>query len=131
MLENYTLRKNSLNENHIRWNCEYSRDSEDKLLYHFVVLGDKNYRNSKLNRIFEGLGEVQEGVEFIREPVEGTSKNKRKYVLTSVESRTSSSQLGWENIETDKKRIVRDEKLREKHMRGYSIEDYVADMYNK
>lgn len=129
MLEKYFPKKVSRKENHIRWNYEIPEDRE-AVLYHFVVLGDKDYRTSKLKKIFENFREFG-GVDLIRSSKENISNEGRRYSFRTLETNISPDVLDWNNIEPDKKRRIEDEKLREKHIKGYSIEDYVADTYNK
>jgi len=114
-------------QNHVRWNSEHSENGE---LYHFVVLGEKGYRDSRLNKIYENLNDVGGGIIEVRSPSEKITKNGRRYVFTSLESRTSPKFLGLEDIEPDKERRIKDDRLKEKHSKGYSVEDYVSDTYN-
>ena len=128
MLENYFPKGISRKDNHIRWNYELS---DERVLYHFVVLGDKDYRNLRLKEIFENLNQFGGGVEFTRSSSEGISNEGRRYVFTSVESRTSPNYINWQKIEPDNKRRIKDKYLREKLGGSSSIEEYVSRIYNK
>lgn len=129
MSKNYLEKKVPKKENHVRWNYEIPED-RNAVLYHFVVLGDRDYRNSKLNEIFENLRDYG-GIELVRSSSENISKAGRRYSFRSLETNVRPDVLNWDKIETDNGRVIKDKKLREKHIKGYSIEDYVADTYNK
>ena len=128
MLENYSRKKVSRKENHLRWNYEIPQDRET-VLYHFVVLGDRNYRDSRLKDIFGNLREYG-GLEITRPSFDSCSTEGRKYSFRSIETNICPDFLKIDKVEPDEKRRIRDENLRERHGRGSSIEDYVASIYN-
>ncbi|HKL24428.1 MAG TPA: hypothetical protein VJ912_03775 [Candidatus Nanoarchaeia archaeon] len=128
MLEKYFPKGISRKDNHIRWNYEVL---DEMVLYHFVFLGDKNYRDSRKKDIFENLNKFGGGIEFVRPFLEDNSNENRKYVFTSVKSRTSPDYINWQKIEPDKARRIKDKNLREKMGGSSSIEDYVSRIYNQ
>jgi len=128
MLEKYIPKNISRKENHIRWNYEIPQGRET-VLYHFVVLGDRDYRNSRLNGIFENLREYG-GLEITRPFFDGFSTEGRKYSFRSIETNIRPDFLKIDKVEPDSARRIRDKDLRERQGGGSSIEDYVASIYN-
>jgi len=115
------------NSRHIRWNWESSPEDPERLVrYHIVIVDDRN-REGILNHILEPIQAISSGIVVVKRG-EGKVKDSRfKYEYYSVDTVvcpevvTRSTILG--------KSIRRDRDLKERR-RG-TVEDYVADVYEK
>ncbi len=110
---------------HIRWYHHTSPGRLDALRYHFVVVDDRNRRD-----IFESIAgqlQVLQSIEMIGDYLEGRVLNSKfRYLYGRFDSPIAPRELNLSKIDVPKKW---DKKLRERVRRGFSVEDYVVNLY--
>lgn len=125
--KNNLVKKISLNKPHVRWNWEKSLEGE-KVRYFFVVVGERRDREKNLNGFLGGLNNYGGAIENIREDSGKVFGTKFRYDFNVFDSRASPEMIEWDDLSIP---YLRDKNLYERIKKGYSVENYVADLYGK
>lgn len=124
-----SLSKNpSMNRKHIRWDFGSSPDSDEMVRYIVVVSGDRLDRKNSLEILTEQLRKYGGAVELIRQSSGKTKGTKFRYDFSVLDSRTAPDMINWNNFNLPK---IQDKKLYERIKTGLSVEDYVANLYER
>ncbi len=108
---------------HIRWNWEKSPESGESVRYHFIVVDDRN-RKETMNIILEQIQQTNSGIEIIRERNGRVDNSRFGYYFLTFDTVVAPKELDLIKLG---KPIRRDRDLKERE-RG-SLENYVAKFY--
>ncbi len=123
-----TIKKSSLREKHILWDCGKSSNDDKLLTYYISICGERKDRINFYNKIIEHLDSYGGG---IIDPVERKGKNvgtPYRYRFVTFDSRVNSDCIRWDTFNITK---IRDDNLYERIKKGCSIDRYIEDLYTK
>ena len=123
------MEKISKKSRHIRWNWEPSPENPKELVrYHFVIVDDRGRKKIR-NQILEQIQKITPGIEVIREGIEGRVMGTRlRYLFSTYDTVIAPEPI---NLYQIGKPVKRDFELRERIKKGFNVEDYVANLYEK
>ena len=113
------------NSRHVRWNSEQSPDNSLLVRYHVVVVGDKK-RKQAVEKIYRDLGRITGGIEEKRRVDGKVSGSKLRYLLVSFDHPVAPGFVRWYNLGC---LVIQDDDLYERKKKGFSIESFVAHLY--
>ena len=117
-----------IRERHIRWNWEISPEDSEKVRYHFVVVDDKD-RKETMYKILIGLrtaspnGHPLELIKTLEGQVLGT---KLRYLYQCYDTEVKSEMLRLYNVKLPK---IKDIRLKERK-KGINLTDYIERIYD-
>jgi len=111
-------------ERHVRWNWETSLEDLDKVMYHFIVVDDRN-RRGKMNMILSAFAGYFGTLELVRS-CEGQVKDSGlRYLFESYVINIKPGVINWSKIGLP---VVKDKELWERQS-SEGIENYVSTLY--
>ena len=115
---------------HTRYNIEKSPDNPEMVRLHLVVVDDKD-RDVKIAQILHNTLKrsiVSYPFEPIRQDIEGkVGDSGLRYLFETYDTKYSPEFIKPEEVS---KNVVQDPRLKERKRKGFTIENYVADLYD-
>jgi len=97
--------------------------------YIFIVSGERSDRENNLEILMEQLQSYGGSIIKVRPSTFGKTKNtKFRYALHILDSRTAPGMINWQKFSLPR---VQDKKLYERIKKGFSVEDYVMNLYER